>query len=188
MYTYAYNIEQKCLHTYRYYGCNHIDSIYIYRWCNYFHYISVLYNHINTPVHYNAMLIHDLPPVTFCPGLLQNLRWGPPWQADVATKLASQVEKEGPRHRDEARSCSQLPFSMKFMVSWSEWNSVGVGFAYVCFFFSPCIWKKYLYRWTRKNHVTRYVLYLALTIGYFDFQSTTDPRLSAGYRCSESET
>ena len=27
MYTYAYNIEQKCLHTYKYYGCNHIDSI-----------------------------------------------------------------------------------------------------------------------------------------------------------------
>ena len=70
--------------------------------------------------------------------------------------------------------------------SWSEWVVCWGGICICLFFFSPCIWKTYLNTWTRKNHVTRYVLYLALTIGYFDFQVHHWPnRLSAGNRCSQ---
>ena len=92
----------------------------------------------------------------------------------VATKLASQVEKErhgtGMKQEVEA-SCLFQWNSWIFM----KWMSRLLGWDLHMFvFFSPCIWKTYLNTWTRKNHVTRYVLYLALTIGYFDFQSTTD--------------
>lgn len=58
------------------------------------------YTTIYTPVHYSAMLIHDFPR----PGLLQNLRWGPPRRADGCYKAGVTSGKRAARHRDEARS------------------------------------------------------------------------------------
>lgn len=77
----------------------------------------------------------------------------------VATKLASQVEKEG-RHRDEARSCSQLPWEMKFM-DIHEVNEILLG----CFFFHPAIC---IDEQGRIMSLDMY-LYLPLTIGKFWF-------------------